>query len=137
MKTLKIIMSLCFLMILTGCYQVKKGMYTSGGGVLGGGLSYALFGNNPLAVGAGAIGGAVISSSLYGEDEQALTASYNEGYVKASSDAIKRQYWLKQAMERSSSETDGRLNYYTFPADNLMPDGRILVDHTVTVPILE
>ncbi|OAI50830.1 hypothetical protein AYO37_00100 [Opitutia bacterium SCGC AG-212-L18] len=110
---------------------------TAGGGVVGGGLSYALFDRNPLAVVAGAAGGAALGSVLYGEDEAALTASYNEGYIKASSDSIKRQYWLKQEMEGPGNQSCGRFSYYTFPADNLTADGRMLVDHTVTVPILE
>lgn len=133
---LKFTLSLLYLMLLTGCHVGKKAIYSAGGAAIGGGLGYTLFDKNPLAVGAGAAAGAILSSTLYGEDEKALAASYNEGYIKASSDSIKRQYWLKQAMEWSNS-SDGRLNYYTFPADNLMPDGRILVDHTVTVPIIE
>lgn len=132
----KIIVSICFLFVLTGCCPMKKTAYVAGGGILGGGLSYAMFGGSPLATGLGAAGGALLGSFCCGEDEQALVASYNEGYIKASSDSIKRQYWLKQAMEHSK-EVDGRFTYYTFPAENKMPDGRILVDHTVTVPILE
>ncbi len=137
MKYLKVFASLFFLIGLGGCFSAKKAAYTAGGGMLGGGLSYALFDGNPIAVALGASGGAALSSAFYGEDEAALTASYNEGYMKASSDAIKRQYWLKQEMERPGNQSNGRLTYYTFPADNLMSDGRMLVDHTVTVPILE
>lgn len=137
MRYFRITASLFLLLVLTGCYAAKKAVYTAGGGLLGGGLSYALFDGNPIATALGASGGAALSSAFYGEDEEALTASYNEGYIKASSDSIKRQYWLKQEMERPSSQSSGRLSYYTFPADNLMPDGRMLVDHTVTIPILE
>lgn len=133
---LKVIMGLLGLLLLTGCHAGKKAIYSAGGAAMGGGLSYALFDKNPLAIGAGAAAGAILSGAFYGEDEKALVESYNEGYIKASSDSIKRQYWLKQAMEQSN-QFDGRLNYYTFPADNLMPDGRILVDHNVTVPIIE
>lgn len=137
MKYLKIFISMSFFIGLSGCYSAKKAAYTAGGGMLGGGLAYALFDGNPIAAALGASGGAALSSAFYGEDEEALAASYNEGYIKASSDSIKRQYWLKQEMERPSSQSSGRLSYYTFPADNLMPDGRMLVDHTVTIPILE
>lgn len=137
MKYFRITISLLSSILLTGCHPIRKAMVTAGGGVLGGGLSYALFDRNPLAVVAGAAGGAAIGSFFYGEDEAALAASYNEGYTKASSDSIKRQYWLKQEAERFGSQSCGRLSYYTFPADNLTSDGRVLVDHTVTVPILE
>lgn len=136
MVNFKIIISGFLLVILTGCYPVKKTAYTAGGGILGGGLSYALFDGNPLATGIGAVGGAILGSFCCGENEQALAVSYNEGYVKARSDAIKSHYWIKQAME-NSNRIDCRLTYYTFPADKDMPDGRMLVDHTVTVPILE
>ena len=137
MRHFIMIMSLLILVGLTGCFPARKAMHTAGGGMLGGGLAYALFDGNPLAVATGAAGGAALSGAFYGEDEEALTASYNEGYIKASSDSIKRQYWLKQEMERPSNQSSGRLNYYTFPADKLTPDGRMLVDHTVTIPILE
>lgn len=133
---LKLALSLLYLIPLTGCHVGRKAVYSAGGAAMGGGMGYALFDKNPLAVGVGAAAGAILSGALYGEDEKALAESYNEGYIKASSDSIKRQYWLKQAMERSNV-CDGKLHYYTFPADNLMPDGRILVDHTVTVPIIE
>lgn len=120
---------------LTGCLSQKKAIYTAGGAGIGGGLAYALFDKNPLATGAGAAIGAVVTSYAYGEDEEALIASYGEGYIKSASDSLKRQYWLRQEMQKQ--QESGTMAYYSVPGETFTQDGRLLVDHTVTIPILE
>lgn len=70
----------------------------------------------------------------------ALQRAADDGYMLGSSDAIKRQYWLKQAMEKKAAG-DGRSEtktyYYSFDGAKETEDGRKLVDHTVTVPVRE
>ena len=122
--------------LLVGCGHAEKAVYTAGGGALGGGLAYALFDKKPIATAIGAVAGATLSSAIYGKDRKAIEEGYREGYIKASSDSIKRQYWLKQELERST-QSDAKMSYYSFPADTRGSDGRMLVDHQITVPILE
>lgn len=136
MSYLKTISGLVLVLFFSGCYHGKRVFYDAGCAAIGGGVSYALFDKSPLATGIGAASGSVLGHFLLGDDEQALAASYHGGYVQASSDAIKRQYWLKQEMERTQ-QSHAKMSYYTIPAEIHTSDGRMLVDHTITVPILE
>lgn len=70
----------------------------------------------------------------------AVQRATDDGYILGSSDAIKRQYWLKQAMEKKKNNKeseDAKTYYYTFDGPKETADGRKLVDHKVTVPVRE
>lgn len=70
----------------------------------------------------------------------ALQRATDDGYVLGNSDAIKRQYWLKQALEKKKAGTerdDTRTYYYTFDGATETADGRKLVPQKVTVPVRE
>jgi hypothetical protein len=72
----------------------------------------------------------------------ALQRATDDGYILGSSDSIKRQYWLKQALEKKkegqTAEADKtKTYYYTFDGATNTEDGRKLVDQKVTVPVKE
>lgn len=130
MKFLVLLMVVC----LAGCHHGKRYSALAGAGAIGGGAGYLAFKKSPLAAGVGAIAGTLAASCILGEDEEALACGYQEGYCQASSNAIKRQYWLRQSLGVQSMPTT---TYYTLPGNTLTEDGRLLVDHTVTIPIVE
>ena len=121
---------------LSACFSQKKALCTLGGGGIGGGLAYSIFDKNPLATGAGSAMGAVLASYFYGQEDELLRESYAEGYMKSASDSLKRQYWLQQEMQKHKV-SEGKMSYYSIPGETLTGDGRVLVDHSVTLPILE
>jgi hypothetical protein len=69
----------------------------------------------------------------------ALQRATDDGYMLGTSDSIKRQYWLKQALEKkkNGAESTTKTYYYTFDGPTETKDGRKLVDHKVTVPVKE
>ena len=72
----------------------------------------------------------------------AVKQATDDGYVLGNSDSIKRQYWLKQALEKKQegqlAEADKtKTYYYTFDGVTETEDGRKLVDQKVTVPVKE
>jgi hypothetical protein len=70
-----------------------------------------------------------------GKDKQ--QQAFDLGYVRGQADQTKRHYWMLQALHRSESDQGGQLRYYSFPAHEQTEDGRKLVPHTVTIPIVE
>ena len=70
----------------------------------------------------------------------AVQRATDDGYALGNSDAIKRQYWLKQALEKKKAggdQTTTKTYYYTFDGAAETEDGRKLVDQKITVPIKE
>jgi hypothetical protein len=64
----------------------------------------------------------------------------DDGYLLGNSDSIKRQYWLKQALEKkqqAAEQGDARTVYYTFEGPSDTADGRKLVPNKVVVPVKE
>jgi hypothetical protein len=94
----------------------------------------------PIPTVAGALGGAVAAAALQGQDSEALQEGFDDGYVRGQSDAIKRQYWLRQALERERREPareSPRTVYYRLPGPEVTEDGRKLAPHTLSVPVIE
>lgn len=65
----------------------------------------------------------------------------DDGYTLGSSDAAKRLYWNKQALEKRASETasddKGQTHYYVWEESGTTPDGRKLAPEKVAVPVYE
>jgi hypothetical protein len=60
----------------------------------------------------------------------------DQGYVLGSADAIKRLYWLKQALEAPRNDGPaGRIEYYTWNDTGVAGDGRHLAPESVAVPV--
>ncbi len=65
--------------------------------------------------------------------------NFDKGYVLGQSDAIKRQYWLRQAMEREkrSSSDEGEVSYISVPGPVETEDGKQLEPHDVVVRVVK
>jgi len=122
--------------LLFGCQSnPRRALALGAGSAAGGGIGYAVSDGNPWATVGGAAGGAALSSLLLGDDQETLQRGFEKGYVRGNSDSIKRQYWLMQSL--NEGQDSGSLAYYTVPVEEVSPDGKELVQHTITVPIVE
>lgn len=72
--------------------------------------------------------------------KSAQQKSIDDGYALGTSDSIKREYWLKQSLEKSKGDADtpdnGKTVYYTVDGSDKR-DGEKLVPSKVTVPVKE
>jgi len=113
---------------------------TGAGAAAGGGLGYALNSKKPEVAIAGAGIGALVTGLALGKDPELVQASYDDGYVQGQADAIKRQYFLRQALEARPTVDDlnqGKTVHYVVPGPTVTADGRKLEPHTVTVSVTE
>lgn len=128
---------------LTGCSavapHVQRAGWTALGAGAGGAVGYAASDKDPLTTLAGAVIGGAGAQVVLGPDRRTREAGFDEGYVHGQSDAIKRQYFLRQASEAEPlrSETEGQVAYYTVPGPEVTVDGRKLEPHHVTVRVVE
>jgi hypothetical protein len=127
-------------LLVTGCAptaensNLERSGEVAAGAALGAGVGLAL---KPGSTTAALIGGAVGAGATLlalGPDRKAEQAGYEEGYDQASSDSIKRHYWLQQGLQRFINN-GGQTTYYTFQGPQQDADGTKYVPHPVTVPI--
>src|SRR5271168_2754331 len=90
----------CALCLFTGCAAVTRPVTDvalgAGGAALGGELSH----NNPYAMVGGAAGGAWLGEGLHYANSKQNDQSYQTGYDKGRSDAVKQQYWLYVSLQQ-------------------------------------
>ena len=111
-KLLRFIPLACVVCLFTGCAAVTRPVTDvalgAGGAALGGELSH----NNPVAIVGGAAGGALLSEGLHYTNSKQNGQSYQTGYDKGRSDAVKQQYWLFVAMQQAKAGDEGRVRLY-------------------------
>lgn len=134
----------CAVLLLAGCSSLDsaagRGAVVAGAGAAGAVVGHELGEGKTLAVAGGALAGSIAGSVLIGRDRRALQEGFDRGYVQGQADSIRRQYWLRQALERErqpSADTFGRTVYYRLPGPELTEDGRLLEPHTLTIPVIE
>jgi hypothetical protein len=129
---------------MTGCSVLpstgKRALATGLGAAAGGAAGYALGDRRPGWIAAGAGVGALGTGLLLGEDESVRQKGFDEGYVQGQADAIKRQYFLRQALEVNPllpGDAEGRIVHYVVPGPTVTADGRRLEPHNVTLSVTE
>ncbi|AHF95006.1 hypothetical protein OPIT5_00285 (plasmid) [Opitutaceae bacterium TAV5] len=123
-----------------GCSSThKRSAIVTGSTLAGAGAGYAIGGEKHRAAGTliGAGAGALGSMLVLGEDGEVYRRGLDEGYILGSSDAVKRLYWSKQALEKPTGQSEGVLRYYSWEEEGTTADGRKLAPETVAVPIYE
>jgi hypothetical protein len=93
--------------------------------VLGAGGAYAgyeLSGGSALGTAAGAAGGVIVSEGANYLAKKATDKSYNTGYEKGRSDAVKQQYWLYVSMQRQHDQ-NGNVRLYPVQLPEQRIDG--------------
>jgi len=114
---------------------VRKAAIIAGSGALGAGAGYTIT-KSPLGTALGGMAGAAAGVLLLSDDSDEMQEAFNEGYIRATSDSIKRQYWIKQNLEKGNQD-DGHVSYYSIPASTATADGRELVDHNLVISVYE
>lgn len=128
---------------MVGCAVVpsatKRAVATGAGAAVGGAAGYGLGKKKPGAILAGAGIGGLLTGLALGDDREAMQSAFDDGYVQGQADAIRRQYFLRQALEAQPlpDETQGKVVHYVLPGPTVTVDGRKLEPHTVTVSVTE
>jgi hypothetical protein len=127
-----------------GCSVVpsttQRAVISGVGAAAGGAAGYSLGDKKPGWAVAGAGLGALATGMALGKDPAVVQASFDEGYVQGQSDAIKRQYFLRQALEARplpEDQSQGKTVHYVVPGPTVTVDGRHLEPHTVTLSVTE
>ena len=136
-KLLRFIPLACVVCLFTGCAAVTRPVTDvalgAGGAALGGELSH----NNPMAIAGGAAGGVLLGEGLHYANSKQNDKSYQTGYDKGRSDAVKQQYWLFVAMQQAKAGDDGRVRLYPVHLPEQVVDGVIFKPTTKNLRIEE
>ncbi|MGO9584655.1 MAG: hypothetical protein ACLP2Y_00380 [Limisphaerales bacterium] len=124
-KLLLFIPFACAVCLITGCAAFTRPVTDvalgAGGAALGGELSR----NNPMAIVGGAAGGALLGEGLHYANSKQNDQSYQTGYDKGRSDAVKQQYWLYVSMQQAKAGEEGRVRLYEVHLPEQVIDGVI------------
>lgn len=127
-----------------GCSQISSTTRRAGavalGATAGGTAGYLLGNKSPAAAVGGAVVGGALTQLGLGEDPSVRQAGFDQGYIQGQSDAIKRQYFLRHAMEAAplpGANAGGETVYYVMPGPEVTVDGRKLEPHEVAVRVVE
>ena len=88
-------------------------------------MGAALSKNNPAAIAGGAAGGVAISEGANYLASKEANKSYQTGYDKGRSDAVKQQYWLYVSMQQAKAGNEGRIRLYEVHLPEQTIDGVI------------
>jgi hypothetical protein len=111
-KLLRFIPLACVVCLFTGCAAVTRSTTDVALGASGAALGGELSHNNPYAIVGGAAGGALLGEGLHLANSKLNDQSYQTGYDKGRSDAVKQQYWLFVALQQSKAGEAGRVRLY-------------------------
>jgi hypothetical protein len=123
--------------LFTGCAALTRPVTDvalgAGGAALGGELSH----NNPVAIVGGAAGGALLGEGLHYANSRQNDRSYQTGYDKGRSDAVKQQYWLYVSLQQAKAGDEGRVRLYPVHLPEQVIDGVIFKPTTENLRIEE
>jgi hypothetical protein len=127
----------CVVSLFTGCAALTRTTTDvalgAGGAAIGGVLSKG----NPVAVVGGAAGGVLLGEGLHYANGKLNEQSYQTGYDKGRSDAVKQQYWLYVGMQQARSGDEGRVRLYQVQLPEQVIDGVIFKPTTQNLRIEE
>ncbi|MFA5265281.1 MAG: hypothetical protein WC378_15770 [Opitutaceae bacterium] len=135
--------SLAALAFLTGCSTAPSTARRAGAVALGASVAglaaHEVSGGNAAATGLGAAGGALLTHLALGQDRSVMQAGFDQGYLQGQSDAIKRQYFLRQEMERKplTAPREGETVIYSIPLPATAEDGSKRAPASVAVRVVE
>ena len=127
----------CVVCLFTGCAAVTRTATDVGLGAGGAALGGELTKNNPYAIAGGAAGGVLLGEGLHYANSKQDAQSYQAGYDKGRSDAVKQQYWLYVSMQQARAGDDGRVRLYEVHLPEQVIDGVIFQPTTEYLRIEE
>jgi hypothetical protein len=123
--------------LFTGCAALTRTTTDvalgAGGAAIGGVLSKS----NPVAIVGGAAGGVLLGEGLHYANGKLNDQSYQTGYDKGRSDAVKQQYWLYVGMQQARAGDEGRVRLYQVQLPEQVIDGVIFKPTTQNLRIEE
>lgn len=125
------------ILILTGCSTATRTVTDVGLGAGGAALGGVLSKGNPYAIVGGAAGGVLLGEGIHYANSQLNDQSYQTGYDKGRSDAVKQQYWLYVQMQQSQAGDDGQVRLYEVHIPEQVIDGVIFQPTTEFLRIEE
>ena len=136
-KSLLLIPLATVVCLFTGCAALTRTTTDvalgAGGAAIGGVLSKG----NPVAIVGGAAGGVLLGEGLHYANGKLNDQSYQTGYDKGRSDAVKQQYWLYVSMQQAKADDDGRVRLYEVHLPEQVIDGVIFKPTTQLLRIEE
>ena len=113
----------CAVCLFTGCAAVTRTATDVGLGAGGAALGGVLSKGNPAAIAGGAVGGVALGEGLHYANSKQNDQSYQTGYDKGRSDAVKQQYWLYVSMQQARAGNAGRVRLYEVHLPEQIIDG--------------
>ena len=115
----------CLVCLFTGCAGVTRTATDVGLGAGGAALAGDLTHNNPYAIVGGAAGGALLGETLHYANGKLNDQSYQTGYDKGRSDAVKQQYWLYVSVQQQAGSGGHHVRLYQVQIPEQIIDGVI------------
>jgi hypothetical protein len=115
----------CAVSLFTGCAAVTRTATDVGLGAGGAAIGGVLSKGNPVAIAGGVAGGVLLGEGLHYANSKLNDQSYQTGYDKGRSDAVKQQYWLFVAMQQAKAGDEGRVRLYEVHLPEQTIDGVI------------
>jgi hypothetical protein len=124
-KSLLLIPLASVVCLFTGCAALTRTTTDVGLGAGGAAIGGVLSKGNPLAIVGGAAGGVLLGEGLHYANGKLNEQSYQTGYDKGRSDAVKQQYWLYVGMQQARAGDEGRVRLYQVQLPEQVIDGVI------------
>ncbi len=121
----KIIPLACVVCLFTGCAAVTRTATDVGLGAGGAAIGDVVSKGNPAAIAGGAAGGLLLGEGLHYANGKLNDKSYQTGYDKGRSDAVKQQYWLYVSMQQAQAGEQSRVRLYEVHLPEQVIDGVI------------
>ncbi|MGH7988878.1 MAG: hypothetical protein ACREDS_01600 [Limisphaerales bacterium] len=115
----------CAVCLFAGCAAVTRTATDVGLGAGGAALGGVLSKGNPYAIAGGAAGGVLLGEGLHAANSKLNDQSYQTGYDKGRSDAVKQQYWIFVAMQQTKTGDEGKVRLYEVHLPEQTIDGVI------------
>ena len=124
-KSLLLIPLASVVCLFTGCAALTRTTTDVGLGAGGAAIGGVLSKGNPLAIVGGAAGGVLLGEGLHYANGKLNNQSYQTGYDKGRSDAVKQQYWLYVSLQQPKAGDEGRVRLYQLQLPEQVIDGVI------------
>ncbi len=124
-KSLLLIPLASVVCLFTGCAALTRTTTDVGLGAGGAAIGGVLSKGNPLAIVGGAAGGVLLGEGLHYANGKLNNQSYQTGYDKGRSDAVKQQYWLYVSLQQAKAGEEGRVRLYQVQLPEQVIDGVI------------
>jgi len=134
---IKLVPLACVVCLFTGCAAVTRTATDVGLGAGGAAIGGVLSKGNPVAIAGGAAGGVLLGEGLHYANSKLNGQSYQTGYDKGRSDAVKQQYWLYVSMQQAKAGDGGRVRLYEVRLPEQVIDGVIFQPTTQLLRIEE